>query len=397
MVPFFGSVADGREMLGALSVLRLGPQDEIVVADDTPEGVLEAVSLPDRVRVVHAPLQQSSYYARNVGAESSSRPWLLFLDSDCRPAPDLIDRYWSPPPAGGSGIVSGVVRAAEQRELIARYAASRGHINPRAYDRPGHRPAGVTANLLVRRDAWEAVGGFHEGIRSGGDVEFCLRVQDAGFAFEWRTGAVVEHAHVTTLRALLRKTRRHAAGRAFVDARYPGHSAPQPVLPGVARAVVGTVVWAVLLRPRRALFKAIDGLFLVVHGLGRLGSNRAPGGPVARTGQLVVASTWPASGADPGPGSLVLALRRGDLPRRERDPAVRVLYAEDEGIRGRAAALGLAIRRPAVAWSALRARTSVVGAAQLAVQARRHGGEVRAATAADTHLAGRVSRLARRR
>ena len=47
-------------------------------------------------------------------------------------------------------------------------------------------PGAATANLLVRRAAWAAVGGFLEGIRSGGDFEFCWRVADAGGRLEFR-------------------------------------------------------------------------------------------------------------------------------------------------------------------------------------------------------------------
>ncbi len=47
--------------------------------------------------------------------------------------------------------------------------------------------------MLVRRDVWEWLGGFHEGVRSGADVEFCWRVQDADWSLEHRPEARVEH------------------------------------------------------------------------------------------------------------------------------------------------------------------------------------------------------------
>ena len=64
---------------------------------------------------------------------------------------------------------------------MARYAASRGYLSQAAHMRDEHLPYGITANLLVRRAAWEELGGFLEGIRSGGDADLSWRLQDAGW------------------------------------------------------------------------------------------------------------------------------------------------------------------------------------------------------------------------
>ena len=50
----------------------------------------------------------------------------------------------------------------------------------------------VTANVLVRREAWAAVGGFAEGTRSGADADFCWRLADAGWELEYRDGASLD-------------------------------------------------------------------------------------------------------------------------------------------------------------------------------------------------------------
>jgi GT2 family glycosyltransferase len=361
IVPFYGGREDAAELAAALGALRLAAGDEVVVADNTEDGRFDPGLAGPPVRVVRAPLERSSYYARNVAVEASSADWLLFLDSDCRPAPDVADRYFEPPPDDREGILSGaVVAAAGQTALTARYASSRGHIDPAHYRVDHRRHAGITANLLVRRAAWDAVGGFQEGVRSGADLEFCWRVQDAGFAFGWRPDAVTEHVHVETLRKLVRKTVRHAGGGGWVNRRYPG-AFPRPRLAyGIGKALVGLLAWPLLAQPRRGLFKGIDGLFLACDAYGRLTGNgawrdRAAPAPAAPAAVLVLgtfAAGEPvealARAAAAHRELRVEALARPWTPARAPRRAVWSAYEEDHGPLERARdLLALLVRRPA--------------------------------------------------
>jgi len=47
------------------------------------------------VRVLAAPSPRSSYHARNVGARAARGEWLVFLDADVAPAPELLDAYFA--------------------------------------------------------------------------------------------------------------------------------------------------------------------------------------------------------------------------------------------------------------------------------------------------------------
>src|SRR3954447_4057655 len=310
VVPFSGDTRDVRALAAALAALKTRSGDEVVVADNTVGGTFSATVRGGQLRTVAAPLERSSYYARNIGVESSTNDWLLFLDSNCRPEPGLLDAFFAPPPGDDVGIVSGaVVSVAGLRKLVARYAASRHHIDREVYAaREGRRPAGTTANLLVRRAAWEAVHGFHEGVRSGADLELCWRVQDAGWCFDRRPAARVERDHVRTLAALRRRTIRHAGGGGWVKRHHPGAFRRPAVGRRLARSAAGVVVWTAALRPRRALFKGIDALFLLFDGYGRLIGNRAPRDPARRVPQplVVVADCW----ADATDSEAAAAVRR---------------------------------------------------------------------------------------
>src|SRR4051794_41547015 len=98
---------DALALVTALHLLSLGSGDELVVADNTGGEAFAGLELPAGLRVVPARGERSSYFARNVGAEATNAPWLLFVDSDCRPRADLLDRHFEPAPDERTGVVAG--------------------------------------------------------------------------------------------------------------------------------------------------------------------------------------------------------------------------------------------------------------------------------------------------
>jgi hypothetical protein len=167
-----------------------------------------------------------------------------------------------------------IVAAGEGRTLAQRYGADRRLLSSELFLAHPYKPMGVTANLLVRRTAFEAVGGFAEGIRSGGDADLCWRMQDAGWAIEHRPRAIVAHEHRATIRGLLRQAARTAAGTRWLEARHPGFHATAGSGGRAARAVAGMVGWPLRGRPERGAFKAIELLVIATEHAGRLAGNR---------------------------------------------------------------------------------------------------------------------------
>ena len=368
VLPFHGGEDEAASALRALRRLRLRPGDEIVVADNTPDGVVTAAMAPgasdhagaaEGVTVVAAPEPASSYYARNRGAEAARNEWLLFLDADTIPSPTLLDDYFADPIAAGCGAVAGeLVVARDQAGLLARWAASRGHLTQAGILRHEVRPMVVTANLLVRRRAWEQLGGFLEGVRSAGDSDFAWRLQDAGWTLGHQGRAVAEHRFRTSIRGLARQFGRYGAGGAWFKRRHPDYPRP-PVARRLARAAAGVVVWTLTGRFERARLKAIDGVVVAAGGLGWLMGNVAPRRVAAPRAEVVaLVESFPELTETFLTGEL-RALRRagmalrveaGGRARRPAWPAARGVearYLEDDGIARKLADMAwLAARHP---------------------------------------------------
>ncbi len=283
-----------------LERLETAPGDEVIVADNSAKNEIEAVA--GGIEVVRADRERSSYHARNVGVAAAANDWLLFIDADCQPAPRLLDLYFEAEIGARVGIVAGGVRPAPSlTALSARYARARTHTTEEPQVRSPFRPAGITGNLLLRRGAYEAVGGFQEGLRSGADVEICWRIQDAGWTLDHRPQAWVAHHHVETMAAMARQCRRHAAGRAWLNRRYPGAAPRPPLTRRFLHAVGGSLYRAVRLQGERALFRGIDALWFCCDSGGYLlgnrvapGPNRAPSSVGSKTPTVFLCDVFPA-------------------------------------------------------------------------------------------------------
>src|SRR5690606_23380003 len=117
-------------------------------------------------------------------------------------------------------------------------------------------------------------GGFFEGIRSGGDLDFCWRALEAGWRLEYRQAAAVEHVHRESIRGIARQMGRYAAGNAWQRRRRPNAPAPRP-LRELGRALAGAPGFLLTGRPRRAALKLVDAVAALAQLGGALLSNRA--------------------------------------------------------------------------------------------------------------------------
>jgi GT2 family glycosyltransferase len=275
--PLGGPRADVPAALARLGRIKRAPSDEILLVDNTAAGNLEANhDAESGIRIVAAPAEFSSYYARNVGAKMAVGEWLLFLDGDCIPSEAILDEYFAQEiPADCGAIAGGVLPVPNQTGLLVRYAQTRGILDQGLALRHAFRPYGATANLLVRTAAFNELGGFSEGIRSGGDADFCWRLQDRHWTLESRPNAFVHHLHREDLWDMLRQFARYGRGRAWLRQRYPEAPAEANLLKGFSSAAGGIARSLVRGRFESALFSALDFGLVVAGRIGSLKGNEA--------------------------------------------------------------------------------------------------------------------------
>jgi GT2 family glycosyltransferase len=342
VVPFAGDASDARATLAALQRIALLPDDEVIVVDNSSDGVLGAVQTPPRISVVRAPEQPSSYYARNVGTARVRNEWVLFTDSDCLPSETLLDDYFVDPIDHEVGAVAGAVLLAGRMKLVGRYKAFRRHLDQKKSTRARAAWA-VTANLLVRRAAWADLGGFSEGIRSGGDIDFCLRLAATGWQLSYQPKAYVKHVHSDSLKAHAASHIRYGGAHVWLRRRYPDLRMSRPLAAQLPLSAAGALRRAVTADLEWSLYHLLDGLTAVMLSIGKVRGNRAPI-PEGNAEIALVADGWPAIAQDGGRAALSMdvasasgihleARRRPIRMARQRDPEVPGFYMEDDSLR----------------------------------------------------------------
>jgi len=279
VLPFKGTDEQLERVARRLAALHVQPGDTVTIADNRP-GATD--SARGAVRILGAGERRTSYHARNRGVATGNAPWLVFLDADVQAPPDLIDRYFDPPPGDRVGVLAGAIRDEEPDTGPAgpapRYAWLKSSMSQEVTLAEDDYAFAQTANAAVRREAFARVGGFEDGVRSGGDADLCFRIRAAGWTLERRERAPVTHRNRATVPRMLAQRARHGAGAAWVARRWPG-AFPRRRWPGLAwwstrRAVQGLIA-AARGDHDAALLGLLDGPSVWAFELGRLIPNRS--------------------------------------------------------------------------------------------------------------------------
>jgi GT2 family glycosyltransferase len=237
---------------------------ELIIADngstdDSPRVAREWADRHGHVRWIDTSAARGAPGARNSAVGVARGEALAFCDAD-----DLVQPGW----------------LAALREALVDAEAAAGIFDfwslngrrpsppvPAAMRQFGFLPAGLSANLAVRRDAFEDVGGFDERLAIGEDIDLCWRLQLAGFRFVVESGAVVFKREPSEFRVVFRQAFAYGRCGPVLYHRYRPAGAHRD-LAGAAKSWL----WLLLRLPR-----------LVKAGPGRGEWARAAG---MRTGRL---------------------------------------------------------------------------------------------------------------
>lgn len=224
IVPVFNDRAGILRCLEAIATQSypLGRIEVLVVDNGSVPPLTIEPTYPFRLSVLRC-LTPGSYAARNSGARSASGEILAFIDADCWPDHDWLERGVGRLILAQNGIaVGGEVTFVPPSRVtaVALYQLIGGFGQE---SRILERRFATTANLICRSYTYRHVGGFEERLLSGGDSEWSWRAQAAGVDLVFEPQSVVFTEPRTTLRGSIRQARRVAGGRLMLRRFKLGH------------------------------------------------------------------------------------------------------------------------------------------------------------------------------
>jgi GT2 family glycosyltransferase len=195
-----------RDRSGAMLAEALGRA--AVFGMDRGTGYAAAVhqALRHRAATTHLPPP--------AGAPAERTEWVWLLHDDCEPEPDALEQLLlGAEQVPAVAVLGPKVMDWSDRDVlleagvgIDRAGRRITGIEPREVDQGQHDGnrdvlAVGSAGMLVRRDVWNQVGGFDPGmLLYREDVDFCWRVQAAGYRVRVITDAVVYHVEASARR-----------------------------------------------------------------------------------------------------------------------------------------------------------------------------------------------------
>jgi GT2 family glycosyltransferase len=216
-----------RELL--LATLRsldrqTAPPDayEVVVADDgSADGTVEALAQPRPGFRLRWLTQDNAgpAAARNAAAGLAEHEVLIFLDADQLCTPQMVAIHLETHEREGDVFVQGLYPLAEgYRSRAASLLYERSLLAALApIDRPHPASPHIwSAQVSVRRSAWERVGGFDSSFweYGGEDTDFGLRVAALGVRFLFEPRALSYHLHEVSHRSL--RDQAYQEGRSII-------------------------------------------------------------------------------------------------------------------------------------------------------------------------------------
>jgi GT2 family glycosyltransferase len=229
VIPFFNSEKTLPLCLQAMEAQTIQPFEVILVDNNSTDNsrIIAknfVASHPSYTRYLSAD-QQGPSQARNLGAEAARGKIIAFIDSDCiadsRLCADLVTAFEK----SKIGAVAGKIIGFGKKSLWDKFhfmftlksLSNEQNFSEFTLVRGGF-PA---ANLAIRKDVFEHIGGFDESLQIySEDYDLCARIYKAGFIIKYVTDAIVYHKHRNNLKATWKQSFGFGKGHAILLKKY---------------------------------------------------------------------------------------------------------------------------------------------------------------------------------
>jgi glycosyltransferase involved in cell wall biosynthesis len=176
-----------------------------------------------RIKFIETDTPTPPALARNLGAAASSGELLIFIDSDCVAASNLLEMHLK----ANNGIVNRLVGGAVKIDTNENYWTLSDNIATfheiLSHTPPGQRDILPSLNLSLSKSFWSQLGGFDPNYpkAAGEDADFSYRARAIGGDVIFTPGAMVTHLHIRdSLKSILRHAYNFGKYSIKIDPKY---------------------------------------------------------------------------------------------------------------------------------------------------------------------------------
>jgi len=198
---------------------------EIIVVDDASDDNTPEVVSSFPVRLIKNTIRMQASYSRNLAAKEAKGDIIAFIDSDCVAHPlwlkELVPAFIDE----SNGAVGGKVDSWFDKKAVDRYEKGSSSLNKGNRSRSSKEEGNFfylpTCNLLVKKELFIKLGGFHIDMTVGEDVDFCWRLKDGGYDIEYRPAGVVFHKHRNKIWAFFKRRFQYGTSEPLLQKKHP--------------------------------------------------------------------------------------------------------------------------------------------------------------------------------
>jgi len=227
VIPVKDRPDDLRNCLESLAKLDYpGDLLEIIVVDDGSTDSTRDVAVELGARLVESgAVGGGPAAARNKGAALARGEILAFIDSDCTAAPQWLQELLPVFAEAEVAAVGGWVDGMHHGSSLDRYEAVMSSLNLGRRAMTGGAGGDTfylpSCNLLVRKTAFAAAGGFRAELQVGEDVDLTWRLRDAGWTIQYLPHGTVYHAHRSRLWPFMKRRFDYGTSEGLLQQLHP--------------------------------------------------------------------------------------------------------------------------------------------------------------------------------